>query len=104
MTRARAVALAGGRALGTWLATLKDGEGGSLGAVVSRRVDADGVPRFYVVTGVEVWRFGRKIMELRAGDEVTDRVVDVWGERRVESRTVPCPASSSCASRPGGEP
>jgi hypothetical protein len=28
-----------------------------------------------------VWRHGRKIIGLRAGEDVTERVVDAWGER-----------------------
>jgi hypothetical protein len=81
VTKARAAALAGGRQAGTWLATLADGEGGTLGAVVTTRVDASGGVSWHVTRGVEVWRHGRKIIGLRAGEDVTERVVDAWGER-----------------------
>jgi len=86
MTRVRAAALAGGRAAGTWMATLSDGDGGTLGALVTRCAPGagpggDGGVRWIIVRGVEVWRYGRKIIGLRAGEDVTGLVVDAWGER-----------------------
>jgi hypothetical protein len=75
------VALAGGRAPGTWLTSLADGEGGTFGAVVTRRVDGSGGVSWVIVRGIEIWRYGRKITGLRAGEDVTERVVDAWGER-----------------------